>query len=112
MNLTDTKPNGRHCTHQTTMPDLKIKRNFYWISTTKKSNNCLPKLPSAKESQVLNLKKKLFILTHPDKLPNYEAMNSHLKEIISLHQQIEQLESDLNNTPTTVGDYYEQLNKK
>ena len=58
------------------------------------------------------MKEKLFILTHPDKLPKEEAMNSHLKTVISLHQKIEQLESDLNNTPATVGDYYEQLNKK
>jgi hypothetical protein len=39
-------------------------------------------------------------------------MNLYCKTLIVLYQQIEQLESDLNNTPATVGDYYEQLNKK
>jgi len=39
-------------------------------------------------------------------------MNNYSKRLIALYQQIEQLESDLNNTPATVGDYYEQLKKK
>lgn len=112
MNLTDIKANGRHCMRQTITKDSKIKSNYCSTSTTRKSNNCLPKLLSAKESQVLNLKKKLFKLTRPEQKLLDDGMNLYCKTLIVLYQQIEQLESDLNNTPATVGDYYEQLNKK
>jgi len=39
-------------------------------------------------------------------------MDLYCKTLIALYQKIEQLESEFNQTPATVGEYYEQLNKK
>jgi pantothenate synthetase len=56
----------------------------------------------------LKLQRKLFKLTKPDNISFSDKDQGWLKQIIALYKEIEDLHKPIDDTPKTVGEYYQK----